>query len=789
VPKVIDFGVAKATGGAGQQLTEKTLFTHFAQMVGTPLYMSPEQAEMTGVDVDTRSDIYSLGVLLYELLTGTTPLDKERLKRAAFDEVRRIIREEEPPRPSTRISTMGEAAQRTISTERHTEPAKLSKLVRGELDWIVMKALEKERGQRYETANGFARDVERYLRDEPVEACPPSAAYRFRKFARRNRGPLLAASAMLAMLLLLVAGLIVSNVRVARERNEKAAALKEKEKALAEREQALLAAKASAERAQAERQRAESNFVKARMAVTSILADAATGQGSWSQLPPALRKVFIDKTEQYYQSLIQDGSADPSIQFDTAVGYRSLGFLHSSAKEFDQAEKYYRQSIQMLQALLKESGGDPTYRHQLAWSHSVLGAAHRATSRPAEAQKAYEEAAELYEGLLMQAPSEGQWGEFLKCYNALLEIHAARGAQADVRRNHERAERVCRAWVRKVPNDAAAHQKLGSILRRQGKLDEAVVAYRKAIEIDPKASLAHEGLGLALHAQKELDGAAAAYRMAIKIDPKLGAMCVNLGNVLGAQKKFDEAASAYRKAIELDPKDGSAYGNIGRPRTFSPQVAAYQNLARLLHHRNKLDEAIAVWRELVQRDPKLVTGHLGLGHALLAQNKPQEAIAAYKTALVIDPQYAEGNNHVAWLLATSRDTQLRDPGLALTLAKKAVELEPKNGAYLNTLGVACYRTGDWNGAITALEKSMELGQGGDSSDWFFLAMAHWHLGEKDAARESYDRAVTWMEKHAPRNEELIGFRAEAAELLGVNEKKQPGSSTAPATATSRPLKK
>jgi eukaryotic-like serine/threonine-protein kinase len=188
VPKVIDFGVAKATG---QQLTDKTLFTRFAQMIGTPLYMSPEQAEMTSIDVDTRSDIYSLGVLLYELLTGVTPLDQERLKQAAFDEVRRIIREEEPPRPSTRLSTMGEEAQRTISAQRRSGPKQLGQLVRGELDWIVMKALEKQRNRRYETANGLARDIENYLHDETVEACPPSRMYRIHKFVKRNRGPVL----------------------------------------------------------------------------------------------------------------------------------------------------------------------------------------------------------------------------------------------------------------------------------------------------------------------------------------------------------------------------------------------------------------------------------------------------------------------------------------------------------------------------------------------------------------------------------------------------------------------
>jgi WD40 repeat protein/serine/threonine protein kinase len=212
LPKVIDFGVAKATG---QQLTEKTLFTNFAQMVGTPLYMSPEQAEMTSVDVDTRSDVYSLGVLLYELLTGTTPLDKERLKRAAFDEVRRIIREDEPPRPSTRLSSMGEQA-RSISAQRKSDPKRLGQLVRGELDWIVMKALEKERARRYETPNALARDVERYLRDEAVEACPPSALYRFRKFARRRKG-LLSAMAGTAALILASAGMLaVSNVRVSK---------------------------------------------------------------------------------------------------------------------------------------------------------------------------------------------------------------------------------------------------------------------------------------------------------------------------------------------------------------------------------------------------------------------------------------------------------------------------------------------------------------------------------------------------------------------------------------------
>jgi serine/threonine protein kinase len=184
VPKVIDFGIAKATT---QRLTERTLFTHFAQMVGTPLYMSPEQAEMNSLDVDTRSDVYALGVLLYELLTGTTPFESETLKKVGLDEMRRIIREEEPPTPSQRLSTLEAKACSTVSERRGVEERRLRQLLQGELDWIVMKALEKDRDRRYESASALAADVQRYLNNEAVEACPPSAGYRLRKYWRRNR--------------------------------------------------------------------------------------------------------------------------------------------------------------------------------------------------------------------------------------------------------------------------------------------------------------------------------------------------------------------------------------------------------------------------------------------------------------------------------------------------------------------------------------------------------------------------------------------------------------------------
>jgi non-specific serine/threonine protein kinase/serine/threonine-protein kinase len=216
-PKIIDFGVAKALN---QRLTEQTLATGFAQMIGTPLYMSPEQAELSPLGADTRSDVYSLGVLLYELLTGATPFDKERLHAAGYDELRRILREEEPPRPSARLSTLKADLATTVAEQRRTEPHRLAQQVRGELDWIVMKCLEKDRNRRYETANALADDVVHYLHDEPVTAAAPSRMYRAGKFIRRNKWPVVGVSAVLIGLVAGMFGMAIGLVSQARQRAE-----------------------------------------------------------------------------------------------------------------------------------------------------------------------------------------------------------------------------------------------------------------------------------------------------------------------------------------------------------------------------------------------------------------------------------------------------------------------------------------------------------------------------------------------------------------------------------------
>jgi serine/threonine protein kinase/lipopolysaccharide biosynthesis regulator YciM len=262
VPKVIDFGVAKAID---QRLTERTMFTEYGTIVGTLEYMSPEQAEMSALGVDTRSDIYSLGVLLYELLTGSTPLERARLWNAGYAEILKRIREEDPPKPSTRLSSSRERLV-MLSAQRKTEPGKLSRLMRGELDWIVMRALEKDRSRRYETANGLARDLQRFLQGEAVEACPPSASYRLRKFARRHRAALATASALMA---LLAAGAALSTWQAIRataaegRAKDKTHRAREAEgRSLRERDRALAAeARAKAEGEKAVRSAAEARAV------------------------------------------------------------------------------------------------------------------------------------------------------------------------------------------------------------------------------------------------------------------------------------------------------------------------------------------------------------------------------------------------------------------------------------------------------------------------------------------------------------------------------------------------
>jgi len=305
MPMVIDFGVAKAT--TNQRLTDKTVFTAFEMLIGTPAYMSPEQATLSSVDVDTRTDIYSLGVLLYELLTSSTPFETEELLKAGLDEIRRVIREQEPLRPSTRLSKMPGADLTTIAQQRQSEPPRLIHTIQGDLDWIVMKALEKDRTRRYETANSLAADLTRYLNDEPVVARPPSSVYRLQKAIRRNK---LAVGAATAVVAALVAGMAISTWKTVQARKAQreteaarnherrllieaqAAEKKAREKALAARRTAY-----SSDMNAVEQALKEYNLGRARMLLTrqkpqSSELDLRTGSGAISGGRP-VRMIMI----------------------------------------------------------------------------------------------------------------------------------------------------------------------------------------------------------------------------------------------------------------------------------------------------------------------------------------------------------------------------------------------------------------------------------------------------------------------------------------------------------------
>ncbi len=302
VPKVIDFGVAKAT--QQQRLTDLTIYTQFEQMIGTPLYMSPEQAEMSGLDIDTRSDIYSLGVLLYELLVGHTPFDPGTLMKAGFDEMRRVIREQEPQRPSTFVGTMAFDQRTELAKHRQTDSARLIGQIRGDLDWIVMKALEKDRTRRYETANGLALDIQRHLQDEPVLARPPTMGYRFRRMVRRNKLAFAAGSGIAAAL---VAGLGISAWMYFKEKHA--------------RERAVAAERAQHQVAQ---------FLKDMLA--SVGPSAAQGRDT------TMLREILDKTAERIGSELKD---QPAVEADlrSTIGtvYHDLGDIEEAGAMHSEA--------------------------------------------------------------------------------------------------------------------------------------------------------------------------------------------------------------------------------------------------------------------------------------------------------------------------------------------------------------------------------------------------------------------------------------------------------------------
>jgi serine/threonine protein kinase/tetratricopeptide (TPR) repeat protein len=376
VPKIIDFGLAKAT--TGLQLTEHTLFTTFGSVMGTPLYMAPEQANFNALDVDTRADIYALGIILYELLTGTTPITRDTLKKAALDEMLKLIREQEVPTPSSRLSSAEIAP--SVAANRRTEPAKLGRFVKGELDWIVLKALAKERDRRYATANGFAKDIERFLNHEPVTAGPPSTAYRLKKFARRHRPQVIAASLVLLALVAGVIGTTVGMLQANRaaeaERQATNDALEQKrlaEQAAAQERQAKVREAQRADSEQQAKLEAERNLAFAKKGIEilgSVFAGLDPKQIAESGRP--LQDVLRENLGRAVKELEGSAIGDP---LEVAVMQNDLGLSLLGLGEYALAVEVFGKALQTQQAKL-----GPDHRHTLL-SMNNLAEAYKAAGK------------------------------------------------------------------------------------------------------------------------------------------------------------------------------------------------------------------------------------------------------------------------------------------------------------------------------------------------------------------------------------------------------------------------
>jgi serine/threonine protein kinase/tetratricopeptide (TPR) repeat protein len=613
VAKVIDFGIAKALG---QELTDKTLFTGFGQMVGTPLYMSPEQAGQSGLDVDTRSDIYSLGVLLYELLTGTTPFTRERFKKAAYDEIRRIIREEEPPRPSTRLSESKDALS-SISAQRHMEPAKLTRLVRGELDWIVMKALEKDRNRRYETANSFALDVQRYLHDEPVEASPRSRVYRLSKFLRRNKGPVTAA---LLALLILIAGITGTTWGLLHADHNRRKA----ENALTAESRARQAESQARDQAMAALRAMTDEIVQNQMARGYELRDED--------------KEFLRKVLKHFVGLAAITSDDAESRAIRAEGYAQVGLIRHRLGELKEAEAALAEAELLWKGLVAESPEQVRFRRELAHSQNNLGTLFRAVGQLNKAEAAFTDAAANYSQLVAADPARPEFHQYLaQCSMNQGNLFSVMGRFPEAETSYQNALSGARQLVANFPDHpnyrrylAQTLSNLGILLRVTGRVTEAKSSFAEALAI--RRQLATE------------------FPTRLESREELAASCINMGVLLRATSRWKEAESAYAESRAIYKQLAADFPAI--PDLRHQLALSETNLARLYgntHRHQEAEaayaEALAIHKRLVADFPSRPTFRLelartqnNLGSMLKDLGRHNEAEAAHASAVTISKQ-------------------------------------------------------------------------------------------------------------------------------------------------------
>ncbi len=593
VPKVIDFGIAKAT--TGERLTDKTVFTAFEQFLGTPAYMSPEQANLSGLDIDTRTDIYSLGVLLYELLTEKTPFDAKELLRAGLDEMRRTIREVEPVKPSTRLTQELAAADvRQFKSPRSTgekvgaDARRLLQEVRGDLDWIVMKCLEKDRSRRYETANGLARDVQRFLNHEPIAARPPSNLYRFQKLVHRNKLALAAACAVTGAL---IGGAGLSTWMYFQERQARSRAAAAEQSALTE----------------AAKSRQVAVFLKDmlngvgpsvalgrdRTMLREILDRTAARVGEDLSDQPAvqveLRLVLAD----IYHSLTLYPEMEAMGREGLRVARETFGDEHATVADalwlvgdalmhrrvLAEAEAFTRDSLAMQTKLRGRESAEVAHALytltsilRFQWAERVPDAA----ARLREAEAACREALATRRSLL-----GNEHPDVAKSLDALSSVLRSEGKLGE----SETVARESLALREKIfpgehPDLTRSLQVLGEILAEQGRLDEAENYLRAGLEMGKRMhggdglAIAHDGLARVLQRKGDLPGAEMLFRQAIEIGkkhlgrdhPEVATYLVKLAGILREEGKFEEAARVEQEALATRRKRvGFGTNAVGPP--------------------------------------------------------------------------------------------------------------------------------------------------------------------------------------------------------------------------------
>jgi tetratricopeptide (TPR) repeat protein/tRNA A-37 threonylcarbamoyl transferase component Bud32 len=759
VPKVIDFGLAKAA--TGLQLSERTLFTAFGSVIFTPQYMAPEQATASAVDVDTRADIYALGVVLYELLTGTTPITRESLRQAAVDEMLRLVREQEAPMPSSRLKTSESTPN--IAANRQTEPAKLGRFVRGDLDWIALKALAKERDRRYETSSGFARDIERFLKHQPVAAGPPTAAYRLRKFVRRNRGRVIAASLVLAALLAGIAGTSFGLLRARRALAREAAQRKlaqdkereaqsEKRKAIEFRDKALDALRATTgpdvEKLIGAKNELGANEKAYLEAIAARWLKFAQQEGTDEQtraiqaeghIGVGLLWARLGRTEEARTELEQAKAIHEKLaaEFPTAHGYREalasshhdLGIVLEKLGRWAEAESHFGKALGLREKLAAEFPNAPVLRDKLAHSHSSLGGILGRLGRSVEAERHHRQALALKEKLAAEFPNVSGYRDSLAMgYNNLGILLDDLGRRSEAEKEHLQALAIWQKLAAEFPmvRDyqevlAASHYNLANLLNDQRRLAEAEAHHRQGLVIAEKL--------------------AAEYPSSLVYRRALAQGHINLGNLLQFRGQIALAEESYRKGMVIAGKLATEFPTV--PGYREDLAVGHNSLGALLHKAGQAALAESEFRQAVALRDKLAAdfpavldyrkrsadSHRNLGKLLNAVGKPAETEREYRAELAIQekraadfPAVAEhrqalahSHNDLGVLLESlgRLSESETEHHLALALRQNLVAELPAVTGYGLDLGVSYYNLG---------KLMSKKGQPGDALEWFQKAV-------------------------------------------------------------------